>query len=60
MLTVGSSAVVTARISMFRILAAPHFCGAFLFDTHLLRFPHESVAGAPKKQGTCYALPPKT
>ena len=33
MLTVGSSAMVTARISMFRILAAPHPWGFFVLST---------------------------
>ena len=49
MLTVGSSAMVTARISMFRILAAPHLWGFFVL--------HPPVTFSPRK---CSRCPEKT
>lgn len=49
MLTVGSSAMVTARISMFRISAAPHLWGFFVL--------HPPVTFSPRK---CSRCPEKT
>ena len=59
MLTVGSSAVVTARISMFRILAAPHVVGLFCF-VHLSQFRSKSVTGTRLSEGTCHGFTGKT